>query len=96
MPTIWSIAFCKFRFLGFTAISYVKGVTGGSIRNCEFRWLSGNGIVIHDDGNKNPAAGDACQNIRIVNNGITRYRPAIQQRHRHRQLFRETHAHRGQ
>ncbi len=65
-------AFCKFRFLGFTAISYVKGVTGGSIRNCEFRWLSGNGIVIHDDGNANPAEGDTCQNIRIVNNGISR------------------------
>jgi hypothetical protein len=67
------IAFCKFRFLGFTAISYVKGVTGGSIRNCDFRWLSGNGIVIHDDGNQNPTEGDACQNIRIVNNGITRF-----------------------
>ena len=67
------IAFCKFRFLGFTAISYVKGVTGGSIRNCEFRWLSGNGIVIHDDGNSNPTEGDACQNIRIVNNGISRF-----------------------
>ena len=67
------IAFCKFRFLGFTAISYVKGVTGGAIRNCEFRWLSGNGIVIHDDGNQNPAAGDACRDIRIVNNGITRF-----------------------
>jgi hypothetical protein len=66
------IAFCKFRFLGFTAISYVKGVTGGSIRNCEFSWLSGNGIVIHDDGNTNPTAGEECQNIRIVNNGITR------------------------
>ena len=67
------IASCRFRFLGFTAISYVKGVTGGSIRNCEFRWLSGNGIVIHDDGNKNPAEGDTCQNIRIVNNGISRF-----------------------
>jgi hypothetical protein len=67
------IAFCKFRFLGFTAISYVKGVTGGSIRNCDFRWLSGNGIVIHDDGTKDPAEGDFCQNIRIVNNGITRF-----------------------
>jgi hypothetical protein len=66
------IAFCKFRFLGFTAISYVKGVTGGSIRNCDFRWLSGNGIVIDDDANDNPAAGEECQNIRIVNNGITR------------------------
>lgn len=66
------IAFCKFRFLGFTAISYVKGVTGGSIRNCEFRWLSGNGIVIDDDANDNPTAGEECQNIRIVNNGITR------------------------
>ncbi len=67
------IAFCKFRFLGFTAISYVKGVTGGAIRNCDFRWLSGNGIVIHDDGTKNPSEGDACQNIRIVNNGISRF-----------------------
>jgi hypothetical protein len=67
------IAFCKFRFLGFTAISYVKGVTGGAIRNCEFRWLSGNGIVIHDDGNQSPTAGEECQNIRIVNNGITRF-----------------------
>jgi methionine-rich copper-binding protein CopC len=67
------IAFCKFRFLGFTAISYVKGVTGGSIRNCDFRWLSGNGIVIHDDGTKDPAEGDFCQNIRIVNNGISRF-----------------------
>ncbi len=67
------IAFCQFRFLGFSAISYVKGVTGGSIRNCDFRWLSGNGIVIHDDGTKNPSEGDACQNIRIVNNGITRF-----------------------
>ncbi len=67
------IAFCKFRFLGFTAISYVKGVTGGSIRNCDFRWLSGNGIVIHDDGNQNPTAGEECQNIRIVNNGIYRF-----------------------
>jgi hypothetical protein len=67
------IAFCKFRFLGFTAISYVKGVTGGSIRNCEFRWLSGNGIVIHDDGNASPTEGDTCQNIRIVNNGISRF-----------------------
>jgi methionine-rich copper-binding protein CopC len=67
------IAFCKFRFLGFTAISYVKGVTGGSIRNCDFRWLSGNGIVIHDDGTKDPAEGDFCQNMRIVNNGITRF-----------------------
>jgi methionine-rich copper-binding protein CopC len=65
-------AFCKFRFLGFTAISYVKGVTGGSIRNCDFRWLSGNGIVIDDDADDNPAAGEECQNIRIVNNGITR------------------------
>ncbi len=67
------IAFCKFRFLGFTAISYVKGVTGGSIRNCDFRWLSGNGIVIDDDANDNPAAGEECQNIRIVNNGIYRF-----------------------
>jgi methionine-rich copper-binding protein CopC len=67
------IAFCKFRFLGFTAISYVKGVTGGSIRNCDFRWLSGNGIVIHDDGTKDPSEGDFCQNIRIVNNGIARF-----------------------
>lgn len=67
------IASCKFRFLGFTAISYVKGVTGGSIRNCDFRWLSGNGIVIHDDGTKDPAEGDFCQNIRIVNNGISRF-----------------------
>ena len=67
------IAFCKFRFLGFTAISYVKGVTGGSIRNCDFRWLSGNGIVIHDDGTQSPAAGEECQNIRIVNNGIYRF-----------------------
>ncbi len=67
------IAFCKFRFLGFTAISFVKGVTGGSIRNCDFRWLSGNGIVIDDDGNDNPAAGEECQNIRIVNNGIYRF-----------------------
>jgi len=67
------IAFCKFRFLGFTAISYVKGVTGGSIRNCDFRWLSGNGIVIHDDGTQSPSEGDACQNIRIVNNGIYRF-----------------------
>jgi methionine-rich copper-binding protein CopC len=66
------IAFCKFRFLGFTAISYVKGVTGGAIRNCEFRWLSGNGIVIDDDANDNPTAGEECQNIRIVNNGISR------------------------
>jgi hypothetical protein len=65
-------AYCKFRFLGFTAISYVKGVTGGSIRNCEFRWLSGNGIVIDDDANDNPTAGEECQNIRIVNNGISR------------------------
>jgi hypothetical protein len=67
------IASCRFRFLGFTAISYVKGVTGGSIRNCDFRWLSGNGIVIHDDGTKDPAEGDFCQNIRIVNNGISRF-----------------------
>ncbi|MFM2170855.1 MAG: hypothetical protein RI957_1084 [Verrucomicrobiota bacterium] len=65
-------AFCKFRFLGFTAISYVKGVTGGSIRNCDFRWLSGNGIVVHDDGNANPTEGEACQNIQIMNNGMTR------------------------
>ncbi|MFM7183135.1 MAG: Ig-like domain-containing protein [Verrucomicrobiales bacterium] len=67
------IAFCKFRFLGFTAISYVKGVTGGAIRNCDFRWLSGNGIVIHEDGDQSPAAGEECQNIRIVNNGISRF-----------------------
>jgi hypothetical protein len=67
------IAFCKFRFLGFTAISYVKGVTGGSIRNCDFRWLSGNGIVVDDDANDNPAAGEECQNLRIVNNGIYRF-----------------------
>ncbi len=67
------IAFCKFRFLGFTAISYVKGVTGGSIRNCDFRWLSGNGIVIHDDGNSDTTDAETCQNIRIVNNGISRF-----------------------
>jgi hypothetical protein len=63
-------ASCKFRFLGLNGISYVKGVTRGSIHNCDFRSISGNGIVIHDDGGKNPTAGDACQDIRIVNNGI--------------------------
>lgn len=65
-------ASCSFRFLGFNAISYVKGVTGGSIYNCDFRWISANGIVIHDDGVANPAAGDACQDIQIVNNSIAR------------------------
>ena len=65
-------AFCSFRFLGWNGISYVKGVTGGSIHNCDFRWISANGIVIHDDGVANPAAGDACQDIRIVNNRIAR------------------------
>ena len=66
-------ASCSFRFLGLNAISYVKGVTGGSIHDCDFRWISGNGIVIHDDGVANPAAGDACQDIRIVNNAIARF-----------------------
>ncbi len=66
-------ASCSFRFLGLNGISYVKGVTGGSIHDCDFRWISGNGIVLHDDGVANPAAGDACQDIRIVNNGITRF-----------------------
>ena len=63
---------CDFHHLGLNAVTFVKGVAEAVIADCTFRELAGNGVVVHDAGNRNPAAGDSCDAIRIVNNRFTR------------------------
>ncbi len=63
---------CTFKFLGGAAVSYLRGVTNSSIIGCDFVDLSGNGVVIHDDGVINPITGDKCDSLLIANNYFTR------------------------
>ncbi|NWK56559.1 DNRLRE domain-containing protein [Verrucomicrobiaceae bacterium N1E253] len=63
---------CTFKNIGSNAISMDKGVSDSIIHNCMIHRIAGNGIVVHDDGVKNLAPGDACANIKILNNRISR------------------------
>ncbi len=63
---------CDFHHLGLNAVSIVRGVAEAVIADCAFRELAGNGVVVHDAGNRNPATGDSCDAIRIVNNRFSR------------------------
>ncbi len=63
---------CTFKFHGGSAISWFRGVTDSNIFACSFSELAGNAIVIHDQGTRDPVAGDKCDMITVANNTFTR------------------------
>ncbi len=67
------IVSCSFRFLGLNGVSFVRGVSHSTILNNDFRWIAANGVVIHDAATANPLPEDLCDNIKVLNNSITRY-----------------------